>query len=63
MTGKIVSVLAAPEEEVHEGDVVMIMESMKMETKIRASRDGKVKEIFVAPGQVVEEGSNLLLFD
>lgn len=63
MTGKIVSVLTAPKEEVNEGDVVMIMESMKMETKIRAPRDGTVKEVFVNAGQVVEEGSSLLLFE
>jgi biotin carboxyl carrier protein len=39
------------------------MESMKMETKIRAPRHGKVKEIFVSAGQVIEEGSPLLSFE
>eukprot|EP01127_Copromyxa_protea_P016737 TRINITY_DN5026_c0_g1_i1.p1 TRINITY_DN5026_c0_g1~~TRINITY_DN5026_c0_g1_i1.p1 ORF type:complete len:705 (-),score=166.30 TRINITY_DN5026_c0_g1_i1:21-2111(-) len=63
MTGKIVSVLTQPNEQVQEGDVVMIMESMKMETKLRAPKEGRVKEVYVAAGQVVEEGTPLLLLE
>jgi oxaloacetate decarboxylase alpha subunit len=45
---------------VRAGEVVLILEAMKMETEIRAPRDGTVAEIAVAEGDTVEVGRTLL---
>lgn len=42
---------------VAEGDVLVIVESMKMEIPIEASTGGTVREIFVAEGELVAEGA------
>eukprot|EP01126_Amoeba_proteus_P066951 TRINITY_DN9780_c0_g3_i2.p1 TRINITY_DN9780_c0_g3~~TRINITY_DN9780_c0_g3_i2.p1 ORF type:complete len:436 (-),score=83.95 TRINITY_DN9780_c0_g3_i2:84-1391(-) len=62
MTGKIVAISISPDHDVKEGDVLLIMESMKMETKIRSPRTGTIHQVFVLEGQVVEEGQPLLSF-
>ncbi|HUX26647.1 MAG TPA: biotin/lipoyl-containing protein [Burkholderiales bacterium] len=42
---------------VAEGDVLVIVESMKMEIPIEASTSGTVREIFIAEGELVAEGA------
>ena len=42
---------------VAEGDVLIIVESMKMEIPIEASTSGTVREIFIAEGELVAEGA------
>ena len=48
------------EQWVHAGDVVMILEAMKMETEVRAPRDGAVADIHVKEGDAVQVGAPLL---
>ena len=48
---------------VSEGDVLMILESMKMEIPVEAPEDGKVLEIKVAEGQAIEEGDVLVVLE
>lgn len=43
------------------GDTLMIMESMKMEIPVLAERDGRVVEVSVKPGDVVQEGDALIV--
>jgi len=62
MAGKIVSVLVKEGESVNEGDVLLIIESMKMETKILSLHTGVVSQVFVVAGQLVEDGQSLVLF-
>ncbi len=45
---------------VSEGDVVLILEAMKMETEIRASRSGIIRSLFINEGDAVEVGEDLL---
>ena len=45
---------------VSEGDVVLILEAMKMETEIRASKSGIIHSLFINEGDVVEVGQDLL---
>jgi len=59
MPGKIIRMLVAEGEEVAEGDVVCILEAMKMENELKAPRAGTVKELYVQPGQDVETGAVL----
>ena len=49
--------------EVEEDDVLLIIESMKMEIPVEAPEDGKVLEIKVAEGQAIEEGDVLVVLE
>lgn len=48
---------------VEEGDVLMVLESMKMEIPVEAPRAGTVKELSVKEGDAVVEDQILLLLD
>lgn len=60
--GKVVSVDVQPGQRVRKGDPVLIIESMKMEATIRAPFDGQVREVKVAPGEVITPGRELVVF-
>ncbi len=57
ITGKIISVGVTVGSEVKEGDVICVLESMKMENPILAPVSGKVTKVDVSPGQVVQSGN------
>ncbi len=59
MPGKIVSVKASVGQKVKKGDVILILEAMKMENEIVSPQDGTVASINVNAGQSVEAGSLL----
>jgi biotin carboxyl carrier protein len=63
MPGKIVKLLVAVGQEVQTNDGLIIVEAMKMENEIKSSGSGRVKEIFVEEGDVVESGASLLLVE
>lgn len=54
MVGKVLKIEKQVGDRVEEGDVVIVMEAMKMEIPVVAPTGGVVKEIKVAPGQAVE---------
>jgi len=56
MQGTILKVLVANGESVAAGQVICVVEAMKMENEIAASRDGIVTELGAAPGQGVTSG-------
>ena len=60
MPARVLEVKVNEGEEVKEGQVVVVLESMKMEINIRAARDGKVGGVGVGKGDVVEEGRVLV---
>ncbi|WP_088332182.1 sodium-extruding oxaloacetate decarboxylase subunit alpha [Lacimicrobium sp. SS2-24] len=60
LAGNIVKLLAKPGEQVSKGDVVLIMEAMKMETEVRAAHDGVVAEVLVSEGDAVQSGQALM---
>jgi pyruvate carboxylase subunit B len=59
MPGKIIRIFVAEGDEVAEGDVVCLLEAMKMENELKAPRAGMVKKLYVQPGQDVETGAVL----
>jgi Acetyl/propionyl-CoA carboxylase, alpha subunit len=59
MPGKIVSVKASVGQNVKKGDVILILEAMKMENEIVSTQDGVVASINVTTGQSVEAGALL----
>lgn len=60
LAGNIFKVKVKPGQTVNEGDVVIIMEAMKMETEIRAAHSGTVAEVLVAEGDSVATGDALI---
>ncbi len=60
LAGNIFKILVGPGQVVNDGDVVMIMEAMKMETEIRASSGGTVSSVDVKEGDAVQVGDLLL---
>lgn len=59
MPGKILAIKANVGQAVKKGDVVMILEAMKMENEIVAPEDGTVAGVNVAVGDSVESGDTL----
>jgi biotin carboxyl carrier protein len=61
MPGKVVKVLVAVGDEVKSGQGVVVVEAMKMENELRASRGGTVAEILAREGMSVDAGALLLV--
>jgi biotin carboxyl carrier protein len=59
MPGKILSLKASVGQKVKKGDVILILEAMKMENEIVATDDGTIASINVTAGQSVEAGDLL----
>ena len=60
MPGKIINVIVSIGDQVKQGDLVCVMESMKMEQNILADIDGEVLEVNVKPGDSVEHSAVLI---
>ena len=59
MPGKILKTVATAGQAVKKGDVIVVLEAMKMENEIVAPQDGTVASINVAVGDSVEAGAVL----
>ncbi|MBI1880535.1 MAG: biotin attachment protein [Chloroflexi bacterium] len=60
MPGVVVEIPVKQGQEVKRGDIVVILESMKMQNEFKAPRDGAVHAIRVAPGDKVDQNAILL---
>jgi len=63
ITGTVWKIEVEVGDEVEEGDVVAILESMKMEMPVEAEVSGTVTEILCEEGQAVNEGDPLARLD
>ena len=61
MPGNILKIQVSQGQQVKEGDVLIILEAMKMENEIVATKSGSVAQIIVTKGQVVETGAPLVV--
>jgi biotin carboxyl carrier protein len=61
--GKVVRVLVEAGQEVSQGQVLLVLEAMKMENPIVAERPGRVGEVAVEAGVAVEGGQLLVVVD
>lgn len=59
MPGTINAVKVTSGQQVKKGDVLFILEAMKMENEIYADKDGKVGQVFVQKGASVNTGAPL----
>lgn len=63
IAGTVLEVKVESGEEVKQGQDLLVIEAMKMETVIAAPREGVVKKVLVAAGDSVREGQSLLEFE
>lgn len=63
MPGTVVSVAAETGKPVKQGEAMMTIESMKLETAIEAWRDGTVAEVHFAPGDTFDRGAALVTLE
>ncbi|MDK2764552.1 oxaloacetate decarboxylase subunit alpha [Alteromonas sp. 07-89-2] len=61
LAGNVFKILVRNGDSVSEGDVVMILEAMKMETEIRSAYTGTVTDITASEGDAVTSGQPLIL--
>ena len=63
MVANVWKVLVASGDSVSEGDTICILESMKMEIPVEATASGKVSELNVTEGGVVQEGDVIAVIE
>jgi acetyl-CoA carboxylase biotin carboxyl carrier protein len=63
ITGTVVRIEKRLGESVSAGDVVVVLESMKMEMPVEVQGAGKVKEVRCTEGQAVSEGDLLVVIE
>jgi len=63
MPGTVVSVAAEPGKPVRQGEAMMTIESMKLETTIEAWRDGTVAQVHFGPGDTFDRGAALVTLE
>jgi acetyl-CoA carboxylase beta subunit len=63
LTAQIVEWRVRPGDTVHTGDLLLVLEAMKMEHEVRAAVSGVVRELFYAAGEPVNEGDVLATTD
>jgi acetyl-CoA carboxylase biotin carboxyl carrier protein len=63
LVGSVWKITSKPGDQVVEDDVLMIIESMKMEIPVTAPKAGRVKEIRVKETDVVKEGQVLVVLE
>ena len=63
LPGTVIEVFVKPEERIEAGQVVLIIEAMKMKNSIRSTRAGKISEVLVSAGQTVAHKQALVRFE
>ena len=61
MPGNVLKICVTQGQKVNEGDVLLILEAMKMENEVVSTKSGTVARILVSQGAVVETGSPLVV--
>ena len=62
MPGRIVSVDCVPGDAVRRGQVLVVLEAMKVQMRLVAPRDGKVAAVRAVAGDLVDDGDELVAF-
>jgi acetyl-CoA/propionyl-CoA carboxylase biotin carboxyl carrier protein len=61
MAGVVQEIRVAADDEVEQGQVLCVVEAMKMQNELHARRGGTVKAVYVSVGQRVDQGTPLLV--
>jgi 3-methylcrotonyl-CoA carboxylase alpha subunit len=60
MPATVLAITAQPGQRVSQGDVLIVLEAMKMELPVKSPRDATVKAVICRPGELVQPGVPLL---
>ena len=60
MPATVIEIKVAPGDAVKRGDILIVLEAMKMELPVRAPGDGTVKAIHCRPGDLVQPDTSLI---
>jgi biotin carboxyl carrier protein len=63
MPGLVIAAQAVADRHVRRGDLLFVVEAMKMELRVEAPADGKVIRILASVGEQVERGQRLAEFE
>ena len=63
MPGKILKINVQPGDQVKKGDILIVLEAMKMEQSLSAARDATVEDISFSENDQVQEGDQILSFE
>ena len=63
LPGTITEIFVKPGDEVESGQVVLVIEAMKMKNSIRSTREGKIAAVLASAGQTVMHKQSLLEFE
>ena len=63
MPGKIISIAVAVGDVVKSGQILLVLEAMKMEHAIQSPREGRIGKVFYEEGDQVAEGTELLTIE
>lgn len=63
IAGRVLSVKVKAGDGVKQGDILLILEAMKMENEIKAPADGTVKEVLVLEGARVADGETMVVIE
>jgi oxaloacetate decarboxylase alpha subunit len=61
LSGNILKILVAQGQQVNDGDVILILEAMKMETEVRSAVSGVVQQIIAKEGDAVQAGQTMMV--
>ena len=61
--GRVVEVMVKEGQEIKKGELLIILEAMKMENLIRASSTGRIEHLLIQKGQTVKTGDILLILE
>ncbi len=59
ITGKVLDILVKPGDKVSRGEVIAVIESMKIRNEIASDKDGVIKRLFINVGQVLRKGEKI----
>jgi biotin carboxyl carrier protein len=63
LPGTVVEIFVKAGEQIESGQVILVIEAMKMKNSIRATRAGKISEVLVSPGETVAHKQALVKFE
>jgi biotin carboxyl carrier protein len=62
LPGTVIEIFVKADEQIESGQVILIIEAMKMKNSIRATRAGKISEVLVSAGETVAHKQTLVRF-
>lgn len=63
IAGRVLSVKVKAGDTVKQGDILLILEAMKMENEVKAPADGTIKEVLVTEGSRVADGETMIVIE